>query len=295
MTEAPRWASSRGLPTLHVARAALHVGAIVDRRGSPTIDAEESYWHHATGGIFAPDDLNRGQLLLVDVGLLVERDGTLTPTSQLAELLDGSVGNALAALTQMALELAAPASPDAARSPPDLVELVPDAARREELLIGLARRYDETLQRLVGDIGEEIVIDAARSELRAMGRPELAREVRRVSLLSDQLGYDVSAPRVSGRPRLLEVKATTAQLVGPSVNAHLSRNEADTGAALADWALVICAVDDIDRRLGHVVGWCGANALEDLRPLDSACGRWDQATFQVPVDRLIPGLPGVVT
>ena len=109
-------------------------------------------------------------------------------------------------------------------------------------MIGLARRFDETLQRLVGDIGEEIVVNAARSELRAMGRPELAREVRRVSLLSDQLGYDVSAPRVSGRPRLLEVKATTAELVGPSVNAHLSRNEADTGAALADWALVICAI-----------------------------------------------------
>ncbi len=44
-----------------------------------------------------------------------------------------------------------------------------------------------------------------------MGRSDLARDVRRVSLLSDQLGYDVNAPRVAGPPRLLEVKATTVE------------------------------------------------------------------------------------
>jgi hypothetical protein len=118
MTEAPRWASSSGLPTLHVARAALHVGA--NRRPTWIPDHRcrgESYWHHGTGGIFAPVDLNRGQRLLVDVGLLVEREGTLTPTSQLDELLDGSLADALATLTQMALEIAAPDRPDITRSP----------------------------------------------------------------------------------------------------------------------------------------------------------------------------------
>ncbi len=52
---------------------------------------QESYWHHATGGIFAPADLDRGQHLLLNLGLLVELDGKLTPAAELAQLLEGSV------------------------------------------------------------------------------------------------------------------------------------------------------------------------------------------------------------
>ena len=58
--------------------------------------------------------------------------------------------------------------------------------------------------------GEDLVVDAARAELQQLGHADLACSLCRVSLTSDQLGYDVTAPRVGGPPRLLEVKTSTA-------------------------------------------------------------------------------------
>ncbi|HWX98140.1 MAG TPA: DUF3883 domain-containing protein [Solirubrobacteraceae bacterium] len=282
------------LPSLHVARAALHVAAIVDQRGSMAAEAEESYWHHATGGTFAPADLDRGERLLLDAGLLVDRNGKLTPTPQLAQLLEGSAPDALAALTRRVIAVIAPTDLEEPAAAAQLAELVPDAARREQLLMDLQRRFDDTRQRLIGEVGEELVMGAARSELRAMGRGDLAREVQRVSLLSDQLGYDIRAPRVTGARRLLEVKATTAAATPSSLAIHLSRNEADTGARFPDWALVACVVENIDQRLGHIVGWCSSQALADLLPLDGLASRWEQACIDLPLERLSPGLPGLV-
>ncbi len=293
MAEKPARSSAGQLPSLHVARAALHVAVIVDQRGSRSADAEESYWHHATGGSFAPADLHRGERLLIDVGLLVERDGQLTPTPHLAQLVQGSPADALVVLTQRLLALTQPFELEAPDTAGQLAELIPDAARREELLLALAQRFDDTFQRLVGEIGEELVVNAARTELRNMGRPDLAHEVRRVSLLSDQLGYDISAPRVTGAPRLLEVKATTTDGAGRSLAIRLSRNEADTGTTLPDWALVACQVENTVQRQGHIIGWCTCHALADLLPSDCLTGRWEQASLALPLDRLSPGLPGL--
>jgi Domain of unknown function (DUF3883) len=282
------------LPSAHIVQAALHVATIVDQGGSPTLDAAESYWHHATGGTFAPADLDRGQHLLLNLGLLVELDGKLTPTGELAQLLEGSAQDACAALCQRALASAPSAELKVPGVAAQLAQLVPDAARREELLLALARRFDDLQRQMIGEIGEEIVMFEARAELRGMGRSDLARDVRRVSMLSDQLGYDINAPRVAGPPRLLEVKATTSNAGRNSVTIHLSRNEADTGAKFPDWALVVCLVDNVDQRLGHIVGWCAANALKDLLPHDGVVGRWDQASVDIPLERLLLGLPGVV-
>ncbi len=278
------------LPSLHVARAALHVAAIVDQTGSAVRDARESYWHHATGGTFAPVDLDRGQRLLVDVGLLVEVDGTLMPVADLEQMLEGTINDALAVLGERALAggLKVLAEPPCDSS--QLAELIPDAARREEVLLALGRRFDDARRCTIGEIGEEIVVRDARRELLTMGRQELAREVRRVSLLSDQLGYDVSAPRITGGNRLLEVKATT---VTGSGAVYLSRNEAETGLKFPDWALVLCEVD-IEKRAGHVVGWCDASTLSQLLPIDGPSSRWEQTQVQLPVEQLLPGLPGVV-
>jgi hypothetical protein len=293
MPNLPPWALNTGLPSVHVAHAALHVAAIVDARGSRSVDAEESYWHHATGGAFAPPDLQRGERLLLDAGLLVERDSSLIPTANLEEMLRGSVEDALVILSERALELSWPARHDAP-DPAVLDELVSDPARREELLLALGRRFDDARRRVVGDIGEEVVAHAARMELRALDRLELARDVRRVSLLSDQIGYDVSAPRIGGTPRLLEVKATAAGRLKASVLVHLSRNEADVGASFPTWALVVCVVDDVNHRRGHVLGWCAAAALDGLLPRDGSYGRWEQAAVEVPIKSLLPGLPSLV-
>ncbi len=286
------WALPNGLPSFHLAHAALHAAAIVGAGGSRTPDAHESHWHHATGGIFAPHDLRRGEQLLLDVGLLTEIDGTLAPTSVLTKMLTGSVEDALATLAAHALASTySPSSLLPTAWDDDLAALVPDPLRREQLLLRLGRRFDDAHRRLVGDIGETIVTMAARDELVAMGQHDLARAVRRVSLISDQLGYDISAPRVGGAARLLEVKASSVEASGGVICVHLSRNERDAGASLPGWSLVICIVDDVAGRHGHIVGWCAESALEDLLPIDSSSGEWETAAILVPVNRLFPGLP----
>lgn len=236
MVDPTAWALPSGLPSLHIARAALHTAAIVDAGGSPTADARESYWHHATGGSFPPPDLRRGERLLVDCALLIEHAGSLMSTRALDELLAGSVDEALAVLCQRALAitrrprtLPAGELDDSLRDDETtaaIAALVPDPQRREELLLALGQRFDDTHRRLIGEIGEDLVVAAARAELQQLGHDDLARSVRRVSLTSDQLGYDVTAPRVGGATRLLEVKTTTAAHVGATAAIYLSRGEA---------------------------------------------------------------------
>jgi hypothetical protein len=291
-TELPVWAVAPGIPSQHVTRAALHAASVIDASGSNARDVRESYWHYATGGVFPEVDLKRGERLLVDCGLVEERDGQLFPTDELREMLDTTLGAAVELLTVRALQRSASqALQGNTNTSAALSELIPDPQRREELLLALQEQFDDERQRLVGAIGEEIVVRDAREELESLGHRELARGVRRVSLESDRLGYDVSAPRTSGRPRLIEVKATTA-CAGPDYVIHLTRNEAKIGARYtSDWRLVLCCVTDVTQRQGEVLGWCARDALDDLLPVDAVGGTWEQAALKIPALFLTPGLP----
>lgn len=289
--ETPAWADASGLPTGHAVRAAIHVAATIDERGSRVVDAYESYWHKATGGVFAPPDLERGQRLLVDCGLVEEREGTLYPRPALQQMLLGTADDAVAAIYARAVEQRAenaiwsPAEADV-----EIAALIPDPARREELLLALACRFDDAHRRLIGAIGEELVVAALRADLVALGYPDLARAVRHVSLENDMLGYDITAPRVGGTTRLVEVKATTRE-GDEALTFHLSRNEAETGMRYHDWTLVVCAVSDATAREGEIIGWQSAAALAPAFPVDSPGGRWESAAITVCVADLLLGLP----
>jgi hypothetical protein len=293
-TEIPPWASATGLPTGHAIRAAIHVAATLDERGSRIADAQESYWHKATGGMFAPPDLARGQRLLVDCDLVEERENTLYPKAELQRILAGTHEEAVAAVYGHAVtyqEKAAVWSSKEASA--ELVALIPDAARREALLLALGRRFDDARRRLIGAIGEEVVVAALRAELESLGYPELARAVRHLSLESDQLGYDIVAPRIAAADRLIEVKAVTT-LEGGKATIHLSRNEADIGLRYRDWAMVLCLVTDLEQREGEAVGWQPASALAQAFPVDAPGGRWDAVTLELDIDSMVPGLPPAV-
>jgi hypothetical protein len=292
-SDPPVWAGPDGIPTAHVARAAVHVAAVIDESGSRVVDADESYWRRATGGLYAPPDLRLGQRLLIDVGLVEERDGMLYPTSELQRLVEGADDDSAAALALWAAEQ----SVDPALPPPSqaalaatLDELVDDPARREQMLIALGRRFDDAHQRLLGEIGEELVVAAARAELQGLGYPQLAAKVRRISSETDQAGYDITAPRIIGSPRLLEVKATTAQAAA-EISVHLSRNEFETGIRYSDWSLVICRITDVDARAGDIIGWSPAAALAGIVPTDGDHGRWDSALVTLAFESLLPELP----
>ncbi len=285
--EHPQWADPTGLPTTHVAQAALHAASLIDAGGSRLSEARESYWHKATGGIFSADSLALGELLLKDTGLIVERDGRLYLSAAMESMLDGSIEDAVSSIALEALCLST--AQDGMDPATTLTGLVPDPQRREELLLARAQRFDDRTRRLIGEIGEELVVAAARQELIELGRADLARNVRRVSLESDALGYDVKAPRTSGRPRLLEVKSTTR--VNTTFVVHISRNEASTGETYPDWALVVCQVEDLEARRGTICGWCHAGDFIARLPQDPAGGKWEQAAIQLSIDDLTPGIP----
>jgi hypothetical protein len=267
------------------------VAAVLDENGSRVVDADESYWHRATGGIYAPPDLRLGQQLLLDLGLVEERDRVLYPRPELTTLIENADDESAAALTLWVLE----------RRPPDrqelgdaienhLEELVLDPARREEMLLALGRRFDDSHRRLLGEIGEEVVLELARKELTKLGYPQLAAQVRRISLDTDQTGYDITAPRIIGSARLLEVKSGRFAESEP-IEVHLSRNELDTGTRYSDWALVVCRITDVGARQGEIVGWTPGEPLSRLVPTDRAGGRWESALITLDPDELLPHLP----
>jgi hypothetical protein len=168
-----------------------------------------------------------------------------------------------------------------------LEALVPDADRREVLLIALGRQYDEASRTALGTLGEEHVVACAREELMQLGHAALAEGVRRLAAIVDNLGYDVVAPRPGGRRRL-EVKTTRRPDDG-LVRFFITRAEIDWGQRDADWALVVCrALPEGDIRL---VGWCRACALEPYLPIDGEGARWVTAELIVPASVLEPGLP----
>jgi hypothetical protein len=285
------WKGEDGLPSEHVLEAAVHVATLLDDPSSAAADARESYWRKALGGSFGPSDLRLGERLLVDIGLVIETEEHLSVSAELRTLLEGSFEGMASVVAGRALELTPPPV-ESGSLEKSLSKLVPSAERREELLAALGRRFDDSRRRAVGAVGEQLVVDTVREELRGLGYADLAREVRQLSLETDQAGYDISAPRIGGPKRLLEVKATTA-IDQDRVSIYLSRNEADTGQRYeSQWALVLCRVLDVEEKRGELLGWLPVGSLRNLFPLDTGRGRWESAELEINVAELFPGVPG---
>lgn len=276
-------------PSLHVVRAALHAAEVIDDSGSIPVDADESHWNRATGGVYPPQDLARGRELLLQCGLVVEHRGKLYRTAQLDDIVAAPTADAVSAvLAHVGTD--APSHPDELDD--KLSGLVPDPIRRQEILLALGNRFDDSRNRAVGALGERAVLDAARAELVGLGRNDLAEQVRHVSLISDQLGYDISAPLINGQLRLLEVKTTTQEDdAGAHINVFVSRNEFETGIKFPSWSLVVCRAIDVDKSACEILGHCSAQSLSELMPRNRSGGCWEQARVELPRRSLIEGLP----
>lgn len=288
-------------PSLFMLRAAFLAARVL--RGTTSTQSERTagYWRLPTGGIFTGDDLLIGELVLDAAGFLDRGpDGDVVTASRAADDL-ASLPEAEACTLLLIRYLAA-------RQPPWLTtalgsdglraELLPDSAarvfeemaidldRREAVLLAAAQQLNPDVAMETGAKGEGHVVDLARQELHDAGHPELALAVRRVSLISDALGYDVVAPNLDGVIRRLEVKTTTA---ARRLRVLVSRNEADYGRRDPRWSLVACrAVDEAV----ELVGWCPYALLADRIPGDRhPQGRWRVVAVDLAVEDLHPGLP----
>jgi hypothetical protein len=295
-------ARDEGLPTPHLLRAAIQAVRVLDReRGTRELDAHHAYAELPTGGIFQSADLLAAERVLLRAGLITHEQDRLVPAMALLDAAALDEPESLEALLFMILERRPPLWLTGAagngelhtEAIPDEVgalieEVIPDLARREAILLAAGRRHDNAALAALGALGEEHVVDACRAELASLGHPELGDRVRRVSLQSDQLGWDVDAPRVAGGRRKLEVK--TSRAPGPAVRFHLSRNEARIGQQDPDWALVFCRADREDQV--EIVGWCGMAVVTPLLPLDQEQnGRWESVLVTIDERKLEAGLP----
>jgi hypothetical protein len=180
-------------------------------------------------------------------------------------------------------------------------ELIPDGERaklweiltpegREAVLLKIGRRFSEEGQAITGAIAESLIVTRCQAELLRAGASDLADSVCRVSEVSDQLGYDITAPRLDRTTRRIETKGTRAS--GTSVVFYLSRNEAERGLIDADWSLVVCRVlyDDTAEIIGHLKGV----ELRSYLPEDPGTEtRWQSIRLELPETVFTSGLPPI--
>ena len=161
-----------------------------------------------------------------------------------------------------------------------------DDEDRDAILLAAASKYDDAVLRELGEAGEEAVLAACRSFLEAHGRPDLAREARRVSLISDAMGWDISAPNLGGHLCRLEVKCYRGR--DPTV--YLTRHEFNVGVRRSRWYLVLCrSTGDSEP---EVVGWTTLAPLIPTMPVDVArSAEWQVAKIRIDESVLRPGLP----
>lgn len=278
-------------------------GRVLEPAGNSAKQLATSYDKLVTGGLYRPQDLQAGHKLLSRARLVVDHDDHHVPTTALCLLRDlpDDVAAELVLhellLREPPLWLYAAVVEDEVHweNVPDadedaLRQLMADAARREALLLTLGRTLDAALLAEYGSCGEEHVLEACRRYLAEdQERPDLAAQVHRVSLRSDQLGYDITSPDVSGHRHRIEVKTTGTSAVG-RVEFFLSRNEATVGERDPAWTLVAVRRDP-DATL-QIIGWCRALTLLPLLPKDlSSQGRWTTVRLSIPTTDFTPGLP----
>lgn len=282
-------------------RAAFWVGHVLGREGEDAEFAHESWANLPLGGNVDFADLRTAEQALIEIGLVDRDDELLRPVPELAACTESETDD-FEPLLALILDSEAPlwlrtAAPDGSTFKPELLPVeiqaalamaFPDPGRREAFLLARAVKVELGERERLGGEGEEAVVRACRVELTEIGRQELAAAVRRVSLISDELGYDVTAPRLDGSVRRLETKATRSQ--ADSCRVFVTRNELATGLADPDWFLVVvrCTAAGEESILGHL----GAAALEPFLPVDQSLhGLWQSAALRLSIGDLTPGLP----
>ncbi len=283
-------------------RAAYWVTRVLGRDGRDAQEARDSWVALPLSGEVDLNELKAAETGLSEVELLRSEGALLLPEQKLFDVCELGPPAPLELLLGLLLEASPPlwmraATADGTRLASELVPeeaeiaigtVIEDPARREAFLLARARTVDARERIELGAIGEKAVVQACQEQLRTLGSKEKAAQVRRVSTISDELGYDVIAPRLDGTTRRLEVKASRA--TGTEVTVFLTRNEFETGRADPDWRLVVVHAD----RSGEstVLGHTGGAALELLVPADRFDGgRWQVVRLRLLVGALEAGLP----
>lgn len=252
-------------------------------------------------GVYSTDELDAGCGLLMEARFLSLSDQFVMPASDLDPLLAQTEDEACREILYRLIDQRRPLWVGSATAYGQVApEMIPDVAsaalaqafadpdEREQFLLAMGRRFSDADAKRTGDLAEAYVAEACRAQLTDAGRGDLAPLVRRMSLTSDQLGYDITAPRLDGSARRLEVKGTRS--LGPQWLIVLSVNEAKVAARDPNWSLVVCRVATDDTVV--VLGWATNALLEPRLPRDQVDrGGWLSAAVPIEESELTAGLP----
>lgn len=290
------------LPTPHVCRAAIRVIEMVDQARETTDSLQWAYRNHPSDGTYGAEEFGRAREILERAGLLAVTEDRLHVSDEGRRIARLPEDDAVLMVVETLLLRERPAwvvavgwsgarweyMPDGVEE--RLMDICPDPHRREEFLMSVAKKVSlEELQE-VGRAGERHVVRICQEYLIRHGRSDLADRVARVSQVSDQLGYDVVAPDLSGVPVRMEVKTQSG---GPEpARVFLSRNEAEQGSRDDRWVLIVC-----DRFADGTVqerGWCTYDVIAKGLPRDvgaAPAGKWMSVQLLLDGALLIQGLP----
>jgi hypothetical protein len=280
------------VPRRHLFEAALITATCLSHDHQQVNHFRRALAHMPTDGVFSLDNLLAGEEILVRARVATRSTSHIrltAPPASTAELLAvayliNSPPSWLGAATRGDYVDYAFVPDDDAEA---LLGLVGDPDRRDELLLALGRTFDSRIRKELGLAAELVVVDSCREELRRLGHEDLALQVRHVSLVSDELGYDVRTPTASAGVLLLEVKCDSTS--GPNARFFLSRNEWRTATRDSRWRLVVCR----RRATGkiEVQGWSTGATIEPHLPNDTMLARWQSLEFSLPIGELVSGLP----
>lgn len=262
------WLDSKGQVSDYVANCAKSAMSVIDSNGSLVDNVNNSYKRLSTNGIFTSNELVIGGRLLIDVGLVVEENNFLHLSSLGKSLRDGEEKHLKAVIFASAQRLIENESKFLAKNL--------DSVFSPTSNIPKSQTINHAVLEKIGAVGEEIVLQNIRSIFLDKNRSDLARLVKRVSLISDEFGYDIEVVTPGGTSLKIEVKSSV-EMPKDKVEFFITRHESVVSCNSQNWYLIFCFVSDFERSSGEVIGWIDNSTLVKAWPVDSAFSNWKLA------------------
>lgn len=259
------WLDANGQVSEYVANCATLAMSVIDLKGSLVDSVNHSYTKLSTNGVFTSSELALGGRLLIDVGLVVEENNFLYLSNVAKSLRDGEEDHLKKVILISAKRLSENESKFSVKDADSVFSPINNIPKLQTL--------NHAVLEKIGAAGEEFVLQTIRSIFLNINRPDLARLARRVSLISDEFGYDIEVTTPSGIGLNIEVKSSV-EMPKDRVEFFMTRHESIVSRNLQNWYLVSCYLADVERPAGEIIGWIDSSILVEAWPIDSAVSYW---------------------
>lgn len=259
------WLDANGQVSEYVANCATLAMSVIDLKGSLVDNVNHSYTKLSTNGVFTSSELALGGRLLIDLGLVVEDNNFLYLSNAAKSLRDGEENHLKKVILISAKRLLENESKFSVKDADSVFSPINNIPKLQTL--------NHAILEKIGAAGEEFVLQTIRSIFLNINRPDLARLARRVSLISDEFGYDIEVTTPSGIGLNIEVKSSV-EMPKDRVEFFMTRHESMVSRNLQNWYLVSCYLADVECPAGEIIGWIDSSILVDVWPFDSAVSHW---------------------